>query len=247
MHWLKSVLPAGLKRTFRIYLRHWRDYQSGQGRLLTGPGQPASFHNFPCFIIEEQPVRKTVSSENKVHNIRLAAGCINGIEIKPGQVFSFWHLVGPPSESKGYKKGRTIRNEQLEEVTGGGLCQLSGIIYLLALKAGLQIEERHAHSMDIYQEEERFSPLGSDATIAFGYKDLRFRNTSGQSVCFQISPETEKITVYLRSREPLRLFEPRFVTSQTPTTVAVETLLEDPEGICLSLHTVEYRKLHRQE
>ena len=32
------------------------------------------------------------------------------------------------------------------------------------------------HSVDIYTEQTRFAPLGSDATVAYGYKDLRFRN-----------------------------------------------------------------------
>jgi vancomycin resistance protein VanW len=30
--------------------------------------------------------------------------------------------------------------------------------------------------VDIYNEESRFTPLGSDATVFYGYKDLRFSN-----------------------------------------------------------------------
>ena len=59
---------------------------------------------------------------------------------------------------------------------GGGLCQLSSIIYHLSIIAGMSIVERHNHSVDIYNDEDRFTPLGADATVAYGYKDLRVKN-----------------------------------------------------------------------
>jgi vancomycin resistance protein VanW len=244
LKWIKSKLPAGLKTRMRLWLRYGRDLFSGTLQSFPGKKQIAQQTDFPFFIAEEQPVRSTALSENKIHNIRLAVELLNFVEIKAGQVFSFWQLVGEPSEQKGYKKGRTIVNNQLGKVTGGGLCQLSGIIYLLALKAGLQVEERHAHSMDIYTEEERFAPLGSDATVAYGYKDLRLRNNTGQSVCFCFAIEPGRLTGYLRSREPLRVFEPQFLIANHTNRVSVETLLKDPDGFSKSLHTIEYRKLH---
>jgi vancomycin resistance protein VanW len=33
---------------------------------------------------------------------------------------------------------------------GGGLCQLSGIVYEAGLRAGLDPAERHPHSRDLY-------------------------------------------------------------------------------------------------
>jgi len=58
---------------------------------------------------------------------------------------------------------------------GGGLCQLSGIIYHAVLEAGLEILERHPHSLDIYTATTRYTPLGSDAAVVYGHKDLRFK------------------------------------------------------------------------
>lgn len=40
----------------------------------------------------------------------------------------------------------------------------------------MEILERHHHSLDIYKEQDRYTPLGADATVVYGYKDLRFRN-----------------------------------------------------------------------
>ena len=56
------------------------------------------------------------SQFNKAKNIELACQKLNGLVIKPGEVFSFWKLVGKISEKKGYKAGRVIeRNKLIEE------------------------------------------------------------------------------------------------------------------------------------
>ncbi|MED1791950.1 VanW family protein [Brevibacillus nitrificans] len=35
--------------------------------------------------------------ENKITNLRIALQSMNGIIIKPGETFSFWHLIGKPT------------------------------------------------------------------------------------------------------------------------------------------------------
>ena len=88
-------------------------------------------------------------------------------------------------------------NGKLVFSAGGGLCQLSSLLYHLSLLAGLEILERHAHSVDIYQEEERFTPLGADATVSFPYRDLRIRNTFNCPIRFTIDLEEESIRGHL--------------------------------------------------
>jgi vancomycin resistance protein VanW len=120
-----------------------------------------------------QPIKKTSRSDNKIHNIQLAIKSLNGTYLAPQQAFSFWQLVGPATAKRGYKSGRNLIDGILKEDYGGGLCQLAGIIYHTALLAGIEILERHNHSIDIYEEHERYTPLGADATVVFGYKDLK--------------------------------------------------------------------------
>src|SRR5690349_10916578 len=45
---------------------------------------------------------------NKVVNLRLAIRHLHGLIIKPGEVFSFWYLVGSPTEQKGYLPGLVL-------------------------------------------------------------------------------------------------------------------------------------------
>lgn len=44
------------------------------------------------------------SQFNKAKNIELTCQKLNGLVIKPGEVFSFWKLVGKISKKKGIKR-----------------------------------------------------------------------------------------------------------------------------------------------
>lgn len=61
--------------------------------------------------------------ENKAVNLRLAAPKVSGVLIRPGEVFSFWRLVGATSARKGYREGLMIKRGQPSQGIGGGLCQ----------------------------------------------------------------------------------------------------------------------------
>jgi vancomycin resistance protein VanW len=98
---------------------------------------------------------------------------------------------------------------------GGGLCQLSGLIYYASLMAGLKILERHAHSRDIYDDQTRYAPLGSDATVAYGFKDLRVLNIYSFPVCFRVSITSDKAACQVCAPEPIEPREIEFVVSAT--------------------------------
>ncbi len=108
----------------------------------------------------------------KIHNLRIAIKNINGIEIQPHKVFSFWKQIGKPSQWKGYMKGREIRQGCIIPSIAGGLCQLSNALYSIALDAGFEIVERHAHTQVISGS---LAEVGRDATVFWNYVDLRFK------------------------------------------------------------------------
>ncbi|MDR6842060.1 VanW family protein [Pseudoxanthomonas sacheonensis] len=108
----------------------------------------------------------------KIHNLRVAARSLNGIEVPPGEVFSFWKQVGRARKRRGFVMGRELREGCLVPAIGGGLCQLSGALYYSAVRAGLEVVERHRHSRVVpgsLAENDR------DATVFWNYLDLRFR------------------------------------------------------------------------
>ena len=72
---------------------------------------------------------------------------------------------------------------------------------------GLEIHERAAHTQDLYTDETRFTALGLDATVVWGHKDVRLRNTTGQSLAFNFEVTTELICSRLWSQQPIDIAE----------------------------------------
>jgi vancomycin resistance protein VanW len=118
--------------------------------------------------------------ENTLFNIKKASNEINGLILKPGEKFLFNQIVGPAEKNDGYKESTIISNGQFTSGYGGGVCQVSTTIYNAALLANLQIIERYNHS--IYGDATSYVPLGRDAAIFYGYKDLKFKNSLDQAI-----------------------------------------------------------------
>ncbi len=108
----------------------------------------------------------------KVANLRSAARALHALEIPAKATFSFWRQVGRTSRRRGFTEGRELREGCIVPAMGGGLCQLSGALHLAALKAGLEVVERHAHSRVVPGST---AEQGTDATLFWNYVDLRFR------------------------------------------------------------------------
>lgn len=134
----------------------------------------------------------------KVHNLRLAATRLDGLMLRAGQVFSFWHAVGRATRRRGFVAGRELREGCMVARTGGGLCQLSNALYAAALDAGAGIVERHAHSQSVPGSA---AEQGRDATVFWNYLDLRFR----LPVPFEIEArlDAQRLVVRLRGLSPL--------------------------------------------
>jgi vancomycin resistance protein YoaR len=95
-------------------------------------------------------------------NIRTPAKLLNGQVVNPGQQFSFLQAVGPIDSAHGYTMGGVIKGGKSDHTgaMGGGICSASTTMFNAAARAGLQIDERHAHFYYIYRY-----PVGLDATV----------------------------------------------------------------------------------
>ena len=174
---------------------HARDTLAGGARLAL----PARAHALPERGRWTQVIHDTATAEAKRHNLRVAAESLHRTVVRPGEVFSFARVVGPPIAPRGFREGRTLVGGEVAASIGGGLCQLSGLLYLAALECGLGIVERHPHSLDIYTDATRFAPLGADATVVYGHRDLRIRNTLAAPIGFRCTVETQAISLLLCS------------------------------------------------
>ena len=90
--------------------------------------------------------------KNKVVNLQLAAARLNGVVLRPGETFSYWRLIGKPSRKKGYREGMVLFLGRIGSDVGGGLCQLSNLIFWMTLHTPLTVVERYRHSHDVFPE-----------------------------------------------------------------------------------------------
>jgi vancomycin resistance protein VanW len=118
--------------------------------------------------------------EAKITNLRLAIRAVDGLVIEPGEVFSFWERVGPPSARRGFVDGLVLRGGRPATGTGGGLCQLANLLHWLALHTPLEVAERHHHGVDPFPDDRRALPFGTGASVFYNYVDLRLRNPTKQ-------------------------------------------------------------------
>ncbi|WP_041445368.1 VanW family protein [Syntrophobotulus glycolicus] len=140
--------------------------------------------------------------ENKVINLKLAAEKINGLVLKPGETFSFWRLVGKPTRAKGFTEGMVLNNGSFVPGIGGGLCQLSNLIYWMTLHTPLQVKERWRHTHDVFPDAERTQPFGSGATVVYNYIDLQITNETQYSYQLQIRVGVRCLEGEWRSEQP---------------------------------------------
>ncbi|MGB3972704.1 MAG: VanW family protein [Peptococcia bacterium] len=117
---------------------------------------------------------------NKVKNLKIAVQKLNGIIIEPGETFSYWRLIGRPTRRKGYVEGMVLHYGSFSPGVGGGLCQLSNLIYWMTLHTPLTVVERHRHSYDVFPDSNRTQPFGSGATCVYNYIDLQIKNETDQ-------------------------------------------------------------------
>ncbi len=129
-----------------------------------------------------------VLQENKVVNLRLAVARLNGLVLAPGETFSYWRLIGKPTRRKGYKEGMVLFLGHVGSDVGGGLCQLSNLIFWMTLHTPLTVVERYRHSHDVFPDANRTQPFGSGATCAYPHRDLMIRNDTDQpfQLCLRV-------------------------------------------------------------
>jgi len=131
-------------------------------------------HRTPLF----RPLRgeEMALQRNKLTNLRLALARLDGLTLLPGETLSFWRAVGKPTRRKGYVEGMILRNGQVAAGVGGGMCQMTNLIYWMTLHTPLTVTERWRHGYDVFPDCSRTQPFGSGATCFYNYMDLMVRN-----------------------------------------------------------------------
>lgn len=180
-------------------------------------------------------------SEQQRHNTATAARDLDQVIIAPGETFSFNERVGARDTGKGYQAAPIITaSGLLEDIPGGGICQLASTIYNAGLLAGMQVVERHPHSRTVGHV-----PPGRDATIASWRKDLKLKNPFPYPLQLRIVLNQNRLTTSLYS--PIaKPFSTEIIVNRTrlePDTVVLGRSDNVPQQAGSSGFSTETRRL----
>jgi vancomycin resistance protein YoaR len=135
-----------------------------------------------------------VGTANRQVNVRLSAQYASNVMVAPGEEYSFETTIGPRTAARGFKLAPGIVGPgKLDDVFGGGICQVSTTLFNAVFFAGLEVTERRNHSIYIGHY-----PKGRDATVSAGGPDLRFRNDTQKYIWIRASSDgiTTTFTIY---------------------------------------------------
>ncbi|HKY62486.1 MAG TPA: VanW family protein [bacterium] len=104
-------------------------------------------------------------------NIEKASLSFSETVLKSGETFSLNAAAGPYTPERGFMSERGYSEGRAIPTSGGGVCQVASTLFNAARTAGLEILERMPHTGPVSSV-----PSGDDATVVYGYADLKLRN-----------------------------------------------------------------------
>jgi hypothetical protein len=113
------------------------------------------------------------STAERIKNVERGCEAFNGLTVEPGKIVSFNTLVGPRTKKNGFHEAEEIVSGEYTPGIGGGICQVSTTLYQAVIQAGLEVVERQNHGIPV-----NYTDKGSDATVADGRIDFRFKNNT---------------------------------------------------------------------
>ena len=199
------LLP--LRRKQRLLFFYWgMSMDKNQyANEITGVALPHLLFTSGCPLYNRETGFDMVYQQNKVFNLKLAAKVLNGLVIKPHETFSFWQIVRNADKTTPYKEGLLVSDGVLTTSYGGGMCQMSNLLFWLFLHTPLTIIERHGHGIKDFPDPPSDAPLGVDATILEGWIDLKVRNDTDSSFQIIIAFDDESIIGSIFTNEPVKV------------------------------------------
>ncbi|MFB9731243.1 VanW family protein [Ornithinimicrobium kibberense] len=133
----------------------------------------------------------------RTHNLHVGVENVNGTVVMPGRQFSLGVALGDLSEEGGYREAPVIVDGRLVMGLGGGLSQISTVVFNVSWFAGVQLDAHTPHSYYISRY-----PAGREATLAYPIIDNVWTNDTDTPVVVRSWIEGDQIhMVFLGDRQ----------------------------------------------
>jgi len=137
---------------------------------------------------------------DRITNLQLGVRALDGTLVAPGATFSLNEAIGERTQERGFRAAPVIIGNEYEEEVGGGTSQVATTAFNAAWEAGLEISERHPHSLYISRYQ-----LGRDATVYWPSLDLKFVNDTPSWVLVRGFVEGDGISIGIYGGERRRV------------------------------------------
>lgn len=134
-------------------------------------------------LMERRETKYNHNNRGRATNVELAAKKLDGQVVMPGDVLSFNAVVGKRTRERGFGGAKELKDGEVVDGVGGGVCQTAGTLHAAAFYAGLFVEDYQPHSR---LKRFQYLPPGLDTMVAWPSwlpeddlertRDLKIRN-----------------------------------------------------------------------
>ena len=169
---VREALPAqGDARTINA------DVETIEPEIPTSVSEDWSFSEMASF---SSTFPTGASNEARTANLRAGVANVNGTVVMPGEQFSLGAALGDITAANGYVEAPVIVDGRLVMGMGGGLSQISTVVFNASWFAGVQLDAHTPHSFYISRY-----PAGREATLAIPSIDNVWTNDTDTPVVVQ--------------------------------------------------------------
>ncbi|MFX0538312.1 VanW family protein [Ornithinimicrobium sp. Y1847] len=117
------------------------------------------------------------TNRDRTANLHTGIGHVNGTVVMPGEQFALSAALGPITKEAGYHEAPVIVDGRLVQGMGGGLSQVSTVVFNTSWASGVQLDAHTPHSYYISRY-----PAGREATLAIPVIDNLWTNDTDNPV-----------------------------------------------------------------
>ena len=175
-------------------------------------------------VLIEVTTKLNAGNKPRTTNVQIACDYVNGTILLPGEEFSYNDVVGERTYERGFKDAKIYVSGEVVDGVGGGICQVSSMLYMAALRADLEITSRRNHRFTV-----DYAPLGEDATVVYGQVDFKFVNNTEYPIRIECALDGSEVHMTFYGNQTMPNKEVKLETTVLEKTPFETVTQYDPE------------------